>query len=72
MVVQVEKIGKRRCKPGERRLKEGLYGKVSGFIACNCREYNQSEKSFLKIWKYVPKGLTTYSEKPAYSPICWN
>jgi len=44
MFVKVDQIGKRRCKPGERRSKEGLYENASGFIACNCREYNQSEK----------------------------
>jgi hypothetical protein len=34
MLVQVEKLGKKRCKPGERRSKEGLYENARGLIVC--------------------------------------
>jgi hypothetical protein len=33
--VQVEKIGKRRPRPGERRSTEGLYENARDFIVCN-------------------------------------
>jgi hypothetical protein len=53
--VQVDKVGKRRCKPGERRSKEGLYENVRGFIACNAGSIIRMKSLYLKYGNMAQK-----------------
>jgi hypothetical protein len=53
--VQVDEVGKRRCKPGERRSKEGLYENVRGFIVCNAGSIIRGKSLYLKYGNMAQK-----------------
>ena len=48
MLALVDKIGKRRCKPGKRGSKEGLYEYARGLIVCNAGSIIRVKSLYLK------------------------